>query len=304
MTKPNIFAAYDGGVTEAAERVLVTLLRGFGPWKDSVFLVGGLTPRYLVAARPPEVPQHAGTGDVDVVVDVAILTDTEAYSTLEENLHAMWFDRGTNDRGVKVSWRWEARLETGATMILEFLAEHPELGGGKVKVLPTEGHVSALNIPHASMVFDLYDETKLTAELLGDGGLATETVRYANIVSFTCLKAFAFDHRNARKDAHDLVYCLEHHPGGLDVAIRAFKNAMAGQHADAVHEAIAKLQTRFVHDDLDQSYRRDGPVAVARFGDNDADAGGNEEVRDLRILRQRQVADMMGKFLRALETGG
>ena len=31
MTKPNIFAAYDGGVTEAAERVLVTLLRGFGP---------------------------------------------------------------------------------------------------------------------------------------------------------------------------------------------------------------------------------------------------------------------------------
>src|SRR3546814_4123003 len=95
-------------------------------------------------------------------------------------------------------------------MILEFLAEHPELGGGKVKVLPTEGNVSALNIPHASMVFDLHDKTELTAELLDGEGLATETVRYANIVSFTCLKAFAFDHRNARKDAHDLVYCLEH----------------------------------------------------------------------------------------------
>jgi len=110
MTKPKTFDAYNGAVTEAAERVLVTLLRGFGPWKDTVFLVGGLTPRYLVAARPPEVPQHAGTGDVDVVVDVAILTDTEAYSTLEENLHAMGFDRATNENGVKVSWRWEARL--------------------------------------------------------------------------------------------------------------------------------------------------------------------------------------------------
>src|SRR3546814_6087095 len=132
------------GVTAACERVLVTLLRGFGPWKEAVFLVGGLTPRYLVAARPPEVPQHAGTGDVDVVVDVGILTDTEAYSTLEENLHTMGFDRGTNENGVKVSWRWEARLETGITMILEFLAEHPELGGGQVKVLPTEGNVSAL----------------------------------------------------------------------------------------------------------------------------------------------------------------
>src|SRR3546814_2424990 len=52
MTKPKTMAAYDGGVTEACERVLVMHLRGFGPWKESVFLVGGLTPRYLVAARP------------------------------------------------------------------------------------------------------------------------------------------------------------------------------------------------------------------------------------------------------------
>lgn len=300
MGKPKTFDAYNGAVTEAAERVLVTLLRGFGPWKDTVFLVGGLTPRYLVAARPPEVPQHAGTGDVDVVVDVAILTDTEAYSTLEENLHAMGFDRGTNESGVKVSWRWEARLETGATMVLEFLAEHPELGGGKVKVLPTEGNVSALNIPHASMVFDLHDTTELTAELLNGGGLATEVVRYANIVSFTCLKAFAFDHRNARKDAHDLVYCLEHYPGGLDSVISAFKDALAGSHAEAVQEALAKLKTRFVHEDPDQSYRRDGAVAVARFEDNDADVDDNEEIRDLRILRQRQVADLMGQFFAAL----
>jgi len=300
MTKPKTFDAYNGAVTEAAERVLVTLLRGFGPWKDTVFLVGGLTPRYLVAARPPEVPQHAGTGDVDVVVDVAILTDTEAYSTLEENLHAMGFDRATNENGVKVSWRWEARLETGATMVLEFLAEHPELGGGKVKVLPTEGNVSALNIPHASMVFDLHDTTELTAELLNGGGLATEVVRYANIVSFTCLKAFAFDHRNARKDAHDLVYCLEHYPGGLDSVISAFKDALAGSHAEAVQEALAKLKTRFVHEDPDQSYRRDGAVAVARFEDNDADVDDNEEIRDLRILRQRQVADLMGQFFAAL----
>ena len=300
MTKSKTYDAYNGAVTEGAERVLVTLLRGFGPWKDTVFLVGGLTPRYLVAARPPEVPQHAGTGDVDVVVDVAILTDTEAYSTLEENLHAMGFERGTNENGVKVSWRWEARLETGATMVLEFLAEHPELGGGKVKVLPTEGNVSALNIPHASMVFDLHDTTELTAELLNGGGLATEVVRYANIVSFTCLKAFAFDHRNARKDAHDLVYCLEHYPGGLDSVISAFKDALAGSHAEAVQEALAKLKTRFVHEDPDQSYRRDGAVAVARFEDNDADVDDNEEIRDLRILRQRQVADLMGQFFAAL----
>ena len=67
------------------ERVLVTLLRGLGPWKDSVFLIGGLAPRYLVRDRPPVVPAHAGTLDVDIVVDLQILADTQAYHSLEEN---------------------------------------------------------------------------------------------------------------------------------------------------------------------------------------------------------------------------
>src|SRR3546814_19285650 len=102
MTKPKTMAAYDGGVTEACERVLVTLLRGFGTWKESVFLVGGLTPRYLFAARPPEVPQPDGTGDVVVVVDVGILTDTEASSTLEENHATMVLACGTNDNRSEV----------------------------------------------------------------------------------------------------------------------------------------------------------------------------------------------------------
>src|SRR3989442_818309 len=38
------FDGYSDQYTIDSERVLVTLLRGLGPWKDSVFLVGGLTP--------------------------------------------------------------------------------------------------------------------------------------------------------------------------------------------------------------------------------------------------------------------
>jgi len=62
MAKPTHAGGYDKEVTENCERVLVTLLRGLGPWKESVYLVGGLTPRYLV---PKGKKQHAGTGDVD-----------------------------------------------------------------------------------------------------------------------------------------------------------------------------------------------------------------------------------------------
>ncbi len=71
MTKPVTLDSYSEQYTLDCERVLVTLLRGLGPWKDSVYLVGGLTPRYLVPARPPAVPAHAGTMDVDIVIDLA-----------------------------------------------------------------------------------------------------------------------------------------------------------------------------------------------------------------------------------------
>ena len=70
------------------------------------------------------------------------------------------------------------------------------------------------------MVFDHHEMVEITAELLDGGGMTTETIRHADIVSFTCLKAFAFDHRAEPKDAHDLSYCLEHYKGGTE-AVRS-----------------------------------------------------------------------------------
>ena len=62
-------------------------------------------------------------------------------------------------------------------------------------------------------------------DCLGENGMATERVKHADIVSFTCLKAFAFDQRFERKDAHDLIYCIEHAPEGLDAVVASFGRA-------------------------------------------------------------------------------
>lgn len=299
MAKPQHLSGYQADVTADCERVLVTLLRGLGPWKDSVYLVGGLVPRYVVKARPPEVRAHAGTGDVDLVVDLVMLTDTGAYETLEENLKRLGFERGENDAGVKVSWRWKVKTESGATLLVEFLADDPALRGGRVQELPTEGNVSALNIPHASMVFDLHDKVVLTAELLNGDGVTTIEVAHANLVSFCCLKAFAFAGRNQRKDAHDLVYCLVNVEGGVEAAVEQFKAALEGIHAGVIREALDLMARHFCDEDPEAAYRRDGPVAVARFEIE----GAGAEIREDQALRQREVADAMGKFIGALVAG-
>ena len=80
-------------------------------------------------------------------------------------------------------------------MVVELLADAPEIAGGRVEPLPTKGKISALNIPHSSIVFDLHKVAEIRAELLGGAGIAVEEVKHADLVSFTCLKAFAFDQR-------------------------------------------------------------------------------------------------------------
>jgi len=297
MIKPSTSEGYSDLYTLDCERVLVTLLRGLGPWKESVYLVGGLTPRYLVPARPPAVPAHAGTMDVDIVIDLQLLADTEAYHTLEDNLRRMGFERAENDQGVKLSWRWQTRTEHGALMVLELLADAPQIAGGRVQPLPTAGTISALNIPHSSIVFDLHQVTEIRAELLGENGLAVERIKHADIVSFTCLKAFAFDQRFERKDAHDLVYCLEHAPGGLASVATSFREALSGRHQDVLHEALDILRRRFADDATSEGFRKDGPVAVAKF--EIGDQSGPDE-REARVLRQRQASDAIDRLLSEL----
>lgn len=296
MVKPGLHSQYDERVTEECERVLVSLLRGLGPWRDSVFLVGGLVPRYIVSARPPDVPQHAGTGDIDVLVNLEILANTDAYASLEKNLKHLGFERGENDAGKKVNWRWTVRTDTDATVILEFIADDGS-AGGKVRELPTKGNVSALHIRHAAMVFDLNEKRQVTAQLLNGNGVATETIAFANRVSFICLKVFAFDDRGARKDAHDLLYCLEHGDGGVDAAISNFKEALGGTHAATVQSALEILQARFCDDDTTEGYLKDGPASAAQF-EIEGDAA---EMRDARLLRQRNASELVRRLLEGLK---
>lgn len=295
MAKPLQLDGYSEQITRDCERVLVTLLRNLGPHKNSLALIGGLTPRYLVPERPPIVPQHAGTLDLDVVIDLVVLEDTEAYRTLEDNLKKIGFERGENDKGQKVNWRWKVRMEDGTNVVLELLADHPDLRGGRAQPLPDEGQISALNIPHSSIVFDLYDTAEVTAELIGGNGLATETIRHANIVSFTCLKSIAYDDRQERKDAHDLVYCLEHAPQKRDELVTLFGDALGGKHSDVIRRSLELLNNRFVTDGNAEGYLKDGPVAVAKF-----ELGEDEDVSEQRALRQRDASEVITSLLDAI----
>jgi hypothetical protein len=66
------YSSYDDAATERCERVLLTLLGDLGPWRERIYLAGGLAPRYLVGSLPAGVRPHVGTTDVDLVIGVSL----------------------------------------------------------------------------------------------------------------------------------------------------------------------------------------------------------------------------------------
>ena len=183
-------------------------------------------------------------------------------------------------------------------MVLKLLADAPDIAGGKVQPLPTEGTISALNIPYSSIVFDLHQVTDIQAELISGNGIATERIKHANLVRFTCLKSFAFDQRFERKDAHDLIYCIEHASEGLDAVAAAFHKERNGEHGSVVEASLAILRDRFVSNEKAEGYRKDGPVSVAKF---ELSEGDEPERREARMLRQRQACDVIEQLLARIE---
>ena len=119
--KPKHQGGYTSEHADLCERTLLTLIRGLGPWKKSIYLVGGLVPRYII--HPPsgagDHPSHAGTTDVDVFLDLNVLASTGAYRTLERNLKALGFVRGTNEDGKAQHHSWRKPYTSTITIVVD-----------------------------------------------------------------------------------------------------------------------------------------------------------------------------------------
>ncbi|MDR5832503.1 nucleotidyl transferase AbiEii/AbiGii toxin family protein [Caballeronia sp. LP006] len=284
-TKPKSADGYSADVTAACESTLLTLLGAFGTLKDTLRLVGGLVPRYLTPEQPPDVPAHAGTADVDVVLNLQVLADGDGYASLADQLEARGFTRHMKN-GVVSSWQWQQQIDENTIVLVEFLRDADGDKPGRAVSVDGE-RVSAVNMPYAGIVHDWFVERTITGTLLSDGGKASETIRCADVPAFIVLKALALDQRNEPKDAADLIHVLQYSGKIDDVADLVVERALSGQHEGAVEAGLAALRRRFCDDEHSEGWEKVGAVGYARFhatGDED------ELARDQRDAAARVQA--------------
>jgi len=283
---------YDQDVTSACERTLLTLLSAFGNLKETLRLVGGLVPRYLTPATPPDVPMHAGTSDVDIVLNLEVLAAGNEYASLAEQLNARGFTRWVEE-GQAASWRWRRRVSEHIEVVVELLRDAGDEAPGRSINVDGE-RVSALTIKHARIVHDWYQEMEISAELLDGDGVSVDIVRFADVPAFVILKALALDQRQERKDAADLIHVVRYSGSIKEVAALFVERIRSEQHPEAVRDGLAALARRFGDDQHSEGFEKVGAVAYARFY-------GDEEEDEL-VGRQRFAAGLIQSLLAEIDT--
>jgi hypothetical protein len=286
--KPRTAEGYDAEVTVACERALLTLLGAFGGLKTTLRLVGGLVPRYLTPEAPPDVPAHAGTSDVDVVLNLQVIAEGDGYASLAEQLTSRGFERYINPEGKAAAWRWRRQVDEHTYILIEFLRDAGNEQPGRVVSVDGE-RVSALSVRYAGIVHDWFEEREISGQLLDDKGISTETVRFADVPAFVILKALALDDRQENKDAADLIHVLRYAGTLNEVAEQFVERAKSKVHSDALDAGLEALRRRFCDDKHGEGYMKIGPVAFARF----YNTGDEDEL----IREQRFAAGLVQELL-------
>src|ERR1700733_5029341 len=120
---------YTPQLTEECKQVLALLISGLGEWRNSMVLIGGLTPEMLTRDGTVERKRdYVGTNDIDLVINLEVVANMEAYSTIEHVLENKGFKALRDGK----SWQWEYVTETGHPIRIDFLADDGTEEGKKI----------------------------------------------------------------------------------------------------------------------------------------------------------------------------
>lgn len=205
---------------------------GEGP-QGHLVVVGGLVPTLLSdQCDPPPAAPHAGTSDLDVVLDLLLATGhTCAYCHgLTESLNDLGLHPVMDAKGGDRRWKWQGTLDA-TNVEVDLLAPVLEgCTGGQPQVVANFGEdagteeLVTLAIAHAELAHA--DREIVTVDVDTPYGVQPgKSIPIAGLGSWLVLKRHAFDNRGVDKDkdAYDvgwLVQCL-----GPDVVAERLRNS-------------------------------------------------------------------------------
>lgn len=252
---------FDPRLVNASKSVLLEIMTILGSYRKALILIGGWAPYFIIEQFRPQGDEfiHAGSLDVDILVNPELVSDKEYKSILrliEERGYRQAFD--AQGRPIPSAFVRELSIP-GYTekqkIEVDFLG--PEYGGrGKTRrhqIIQSE--LFARKARGADFVFDHHFTYRLKSAL-PSGAKNEVDIQVAEVVSSLTTKGMAIGERNYEKDAYDIYAVVSHYKDGpkdVSYVVRPFiKNSL-------VKEGIEKIREKF------KSKDSIGPSWVADF---------------------------------------
>jgi hypothetical protein len=267
---------YPKNEVEACLSVLVEFMTLLGEFKDSIVLVGGWVPYFLIEERKQE---HTGSLDIDAAFDFKSIS-SETYSTILELLK----ERGYQETEQPYVFNRTVETESGAKVTVKINLLAGEYGGtSKSHRTQKAQDVKARKARGCDLAFDQNFSVTLSSRM-PDGAKNEVTIRIAEIVPFLVMKGMALWDRYKEKDAYDIYFAISYYPGGVQKLVSVFQPFKSNK---LVREGLRKIRTKC------KDVESPGPVWVANFEEID-DGEEKERVKRDAFERINAFLDALG----------
>jgi hypothetical protein len=199
---------YSPETYERVRQALLHVATVLGEWMEQVTLIGGIVPSLLVppSVLPEGADPHPGTADLDIGLQLSVLTD-EGYATISELLRQAGYRpvEKEEDRIRRQTWRTDPAL--GVIVTIDFLIARSPEQAPKTRLQNLEPDFAALIADGLQLVERDKRKIRISGQTIR-GEHAERAIWVCGPASFVVLKSRAIHLREKPKDAFDLHYVL------------------------------------------------------------------------------------------------
>ena len=267
---------YPKNEVEACLSVLVEFMTLLGEYRESIVLIGGWVPYFLIERKKHE---HVGSLDIDAAFDFNTIS-SEAYNTILKLLKK----RGYQEGNQPFIFHRTIKVESGIEVTVEINLLAGEYGGtSKSHRTQKIQDVRARKARGCDLVFEHNFLNIITAKM-PDQATNQLTIKIADVIPFLVMKGMALWDRYKEKDAYDIYFTISNYPGGIQTLVNIFKPVKSNR---LVTEGLGKIKSKFI--DIESP----GPIWVVNFEEIT-----DEEEKD---IVKRDVFERVNTFLDALQ---
>lgn len=265
---------FENNEANLSQSILLELMTILGRYRESIYLVGGWVPYFLLKhfQKNDNTFQHAGSIDIDLAIDFAEVSQNQ-YTGIVELIEKRGYKSKKDKLGKDIPFSFE-RTVSGLTVEVDFLAG--EYGG------TTKSHrhqkVQDDFLARKTRGADLLPEHHIVFQIDGylpDSSRHHSDLRMADIVSILAMKGITISDRYKEKDAYDIYALIANYKDG---ATSCFEEIKPFCKKDLVAEGLKSICEKFATEGSV------GPVWAAKF--MEPDNANAAQLKQTGIFRQ------------------